>query len=105
MIWTTIFLCGLVTFLIRFVPLSGVLTKEIPPFLKDTFKYIPLAVLTPIIVNDLSIIENNNLYLMDNYKLYSAIVAIVVAIVSNNVFVTIFVGMASFLIMSNFSNI
>ena len=42
---------------------------------------------------------------MDNYKLYSAIVAIVVAIVSNNIFVTIFVGMASFLIMSNFSNI
>ena len=105
MVWTTIFLCGLVTFLIRFVPLSGVLTTEIPPFLKDTFKYIPLAVLTPIIVNDLSIIENNNLYLMDNYKLYSAIVAIVVAIVSNNIFVTIFVGMASFLIMSNFSNI
>ena len=105
MIWTTIFLCGLVTFLIRFVPLSGVLTKEIPPILKNTFKYIPLAVLTPIIVTDLSIIENNNLYLMDNYKLYAAIVAIIVAIVSNNILVTIFVGMASFLIMSNFSNI
>ena len=105
MIWTTICLCGLVTFLIRFIPLSGVLTKEIPAFFKDTFKYIPLAVLTPIIVNDLSIIENNNLYLMDNYKLYAAIVAIVVAILSNNILVTIFVGMASFLIMSNFSNI
>ena len=42
---------------------------------------------------------------MDNYKLYAAIVAIIVAIVSNNILVTIFVGMASFLIMSNFSNI
>ena len=101
MIWTAIFLCGLVTFLIRFVPLSGVLTKEIPPFLKNTFKYIPLAVLTPIIVNDLSIIENNNFFLIENLKLYAALIAIIVSIIWNNVLATISIGMASFLILSN----
>ena len=101
MIWTAIFLCGLVTFLIRFVPLSGVLTKEIPLFLKNTFKYIPLAVLTPIIVNDLSIIENNNFFLIENLKLYAALIAIIVSIIWNNVLATISIGMASFLILSN----
>ena len=69
MIWSTIILCGLITFLIRFIPLSGMLSRELSPLLKNSFKYIPLAVLTPIIVNDLSIIQNNNFYLLDNYKL------------------------------------
>ena len=61
-----------------------------------------MAVLTPIIVSDLSIIENNNLFLIDNFKLYAAFIAILVALIWNNVLVTIAIGMASFLIMSNF---
>jgi len=68
---------------------------------KHTFKYIPLAVLTPIIVNDLSIIENNNFFLIENFKLYAALIAIIVSIIWNNVLATISIGMASFLILSN----
>ena len=101
MIWSTIILCGLITFLIRFIPLSGMLSRELSPLLKKSFKYIPLAVLTPIIVNNLSIIQNNNFYLLDNYKLYAAIIATVVAIISSNILATIILGMTSFLVMSN----
>ena len=68
---------------------------------KDSFKYIPLAVLTPIIVNDLSIIENKNFFLIENFKLYAALIAIIVSIIWNNVLATISIGMASFLILSN----
>ncbi|GIS10361.1 MAG: hypothetical protein CM15mP114_11430 [Alphaproteobacteria bacterium] len=55
MIWSLIILCGVITFLIRFIPLSGIISSDLPLSVKHTFKYIPLAVLTPIIVND-----NNN---------------------------------------------
>ena len=101
MIWSLIILCGVITFLIRFIPLSGIISSDLPLSVKHTFKYIPLAVLTPIIVNDLSIIENNNFFLIENFKLYAALIATIVSIIWNNVLATISIGMASFLIMSN----
>ena len=101
MIWSLIILCGVITFLIRFIPLSGIISGDLPLSVKHTFKYIPLAVLTPIIVNDLSIIENNNFFLIENLKLYAALIAIIVSIIWNNVLATISIGMASFLILSN----
>ena len=102
MIWSLIILCGVITFLIRFIPLSGIISSDLPLFVKESFKYIPLAVLTPIIVSDLSIIENNNFFLIENFKLYAALIAIIVSIIWNNVLATISIGMASFLIMFNF---
>ena len=101
MIWSLIILCGIITFLIRFIPLSGIISSDLPLSVKHSFKYIPLAVLTPIIVNDLSIIENKNFFLIENFKLYSALIAIIVSIIWNNVIATISIGMASFLILSN----
>ncbi len=101
MIWSLIILCGVITFLIRFIPLSGIFSSDLPLSVKHTFKYIPLAVLTPIIVNDLSIIENNNFFLIENFKLYAALIATIVSIIWNNVLATISIGMASFLILSN----
>ena len=101
MIWSLIILCGVITFLIRFIPLSGIISSDLPLSVKNSFKYIPLAVLTPIIVNDLSIIENKNFFLIENFKLYAALIATIVSIIWNNVLATISIGMASFLIMSN----
>ena len=101
MIWSLIILCGVITFLIRFIPLSGIISSDLPLSVKHTFKYIPLAVLTPIIVNDLTIIENNKFFLIENFKLYAALIAIIVSIIWNNVLATISIGMASFLILSN----
>ena len=105
MTWSLIILCGIITFLMRFIPLSGIISRELSPSTKNSFKYIPLAVLTPIIVNDLSIVENNNLFLIENYKLYAGIIAIIVAFITNNILATISLGMASYLLMINFINI
>ena len=105
MIWSGIIVCGVITFLIRFIPMSGIISNELSPSTKNSFKYIPLAVLTPIIVNDLSIIENNSLFLIENYKLYAGLISVIVAFTTNNILATISVGMASYLLMSNFMNI
>ena len=105
MIWSGIIICGVITFLIRFIPMSGIISRELSPSTKNSFKYIPLAVLTPIIVNDLSIIENNSLFFLDNYKLYAGLISIIVALITNNILATISIGMASYILMSNFINI
>ena len=105
MTWLTIILCGVFTFLIRFIPLSGAMPKQLPPNIKASFQYIPLVVLTPIIFNGLSVIENNNIFIYENFKLYSAVIAVCAAVVFKNVFITILSGMLSFLLMSNFLNI
>ena len=102
MIWSGIIICGVITFLIRFIPMSGIISRELSPSTKNSFKYIPLAVLTPIIVNDLSIIENNSFFLLENYKLCAALISIIVALITNNILATISIGMASYLFMSNF---
>ncbi|WP_443643699.1 AzlD domain-containing protein [Candidatus Levibacter sp. Uisw_134_01] len=105
MTWLTIVLCGFFTFLIRFIPLSGIISKKLYPNIKSSLQYIPLVVLTPIIFNGLSIFENNIISISENFKLYSAIIAVLAAIVFNNVLITITLGMLSFLLMSNFLNI
>ena len=105
MIWYGIIICGVITFLIRFIPMSGIISRELSPSTKNSFKYIPLAVLTPIIVNDLSIVENNSLFLIENYKLYAGLISIIVALTTNNILATISIGMASYMFMSNFINI
>ena len=105
MTWLTIVLCGFFTFLIRFIPLSGIIPKKLYPNIKSSFQYIPLVVLTPIIFNGLSIFENNNIFILENYKLYSALISVFAVIIFNNVLITISIGMLSFLLMLNFSNI
>ena len=53
----------------------------------------------------LCFVEYINVFLFDNYKLYSGIIAIIVTFITNNILATISLGMASYLFMSNFINI
>ena len=105
MIWYGIIICGVITFLIRFIPMSGIISRELSTSTKNSFKYIPLAVLTPIIFNGLSIFENNQYFIFENFKVYSALIAVFVALITNNIFATISLGMLSFLIMNNVLNV
>ena len=99
--WITIFLCGILTFLTRFIPLSGLMPNELPLLLKKSLKYIPVVILTPIIINSLSIYEGTELYLLENNKLYAGLIAILVSTIFKNVLATISIGMLSYVLMSN----
>tara|TARA_B110000261_G_scaffold73603_1_gene85453 strand:+ start:4711 stop:5025 length:315 start_codon:yes stop_codon:yes gene_type:complete len=99
--WFTIFLCGILTFLTRFFPLSGLMPNELPLSLKKSLKYIPVVILTPIIINSLSIYEGTELYLLENNKLYAGLIAILVSTIFKNVLATISIGMLSYVLMSN----
>ena len=100
--WITIFLCGILTFFTRFIPLSGLMPNELPLSIKKSLKYIPVVILTPIIINSLSIYEGTELYLLGNDKLYAGLIAVFVSAIFKNVLATISIGMLSFVLMSNF---
>ena len=102
MMWTIIILCGLITFITRFIPLSGIMPNELSPLIKKTLKYIPIVVLMPMIINSLSIYNGMELFLLENNKFYAALIAVMVAIIFKNVLTTIFLGMLIFILMSNF---
>lgn len=99
--WFTIFLCGILTFLTRFIPLSRLMPNELPLSLKKSLKYIPVVILTPIIINSLSIYEGTELYLLENNKLYAGLIAVLVSAIFKNVLATISIGMLSYVLMSN----
>jgi len=95
MIWTLMIITGLLTFAMRFVMLSGFAPSKLPSNLKGALKFIPISVLTAIIVPAVLIGENNNITLLNNTHLPAAILAIVVAIISRSVVLTITIGLST----------
>ena len=65
-VWYLIFLCGVLTFLIRFIPLSGLIKFKGSELYLKVINLIPIVVLTPIIVQALFFDRNDNLFLGSN---------------------------------------
>lgn len=94
-LWLTIAACGIVTFFIRFsfIAMHGRVT--LPRWFTRALTFVPVAVLSAIILPEI-LIQNNavNLVLL-NPKLIAGIFAVVVAWRTKNVWATIAVGMAA----------
>ena len=79
----------------RFTLLSGIAPRLMSATLREAGKLIPIAVLTAIIVPAVLTGEDNNIMLLDNAHLPSAIVAVAVALISRSVVLTIGVGLST----------
>ena len=95
MIWWIMICCGLITFAARFLPLSGLLPDELPAGVKRAMHYVPIAVLTPIIVSGIFIADDGNFMLTDNMRLYAAIIAAAIAIFTRSILATLIAGLSS----------
>ena len=94
MLWGLIFTCGLFTFLTRFLPLAGLLPEQLPPVIERAMHYVPVAVLSPIIIYSV-FLPTGEVSLIDNMRIPAALLALVATVVTGRVIVTIVVGMAS----------
>lgn len=99
--WYLIFICGFLTFLTRFLPLTGLLPKQLPPLAERIMHYVPVAVLTPIVIYGV-FLPDGNLALADNMRIYAALFALAAALITGRVTITIVVGMASLWAMEAF---
>ena len=103
--WLLIFLCGFITFLIRFLPLSGLLNFKGSNNYIRLIHIIPIVVLTPIIFQAVFFVSHDEIVIAFNSKLYAAIIGVIVSLLFNNVIYTILIGMSAFWIINEMISI
>ena len=95
MIWLVMVICGLLTFSMRFVMFSDLAPTRLPGWLEDALAFVPIAVLTAIIVPAVIIAPEGGMALAGNARLPAALVAVTAALVTRSVLVTIGSGLAA----------
>ena len=95
MIWMIMITCGLLTFATRFIMFSDIAPKALPGWLQDALGFVPVAVLTAIIVPAVIIVPDGGLQLAGNARLPAALIAVTMALLTRSVVVTIGTGLTA----------
>ena len=95
MIWWVMLACGLLTFASRFVMFSDIAPKKLPDWSENVLSFVPVAVLTAIIVPSVMIGMDGAPQLAGNPRLPAALFAIILAWFSRSVLATIAGGLVS----------
>ena len=93
MIWIVMIATGLINFATRFSMLSGFATKQLPNWLEHALGFLPIAVLTAIIAPAVLFNETGTITIVDNTRVYAALVAIIVALITRSGLATISTGL------------
>ena len=102
MIWRVMIVCGLLTFSMRFVMFSDLAPKQLPGWLEEALGFVPVAVLTAIIVPAVIVSPDGGLMLAGNSRLPAALIAVTAALVTRSVLVTIGSGLGSMWVLDYF---
>jgi len=96
MIWLVMVMTGIFTFGTRFVMLTGWVARGLPKWLIDALGFVPIAVLTAIIVPAVLIDPaTEQIIVTHNARLHAAFIATIVALLTRNVIATICSGLAT----------
>ena len=96
MIWLLMILCGIFTFGTRFVMLSGWVAHGLPKWLVDALAFVPIAVLTAILIPAVLIDPTTQqIIVKGNARIVAAIIATIIALLTRNVIATICSGLAT----------
>ena len=96
MIWLVMILGGIFTFGTRFVMLSGWVAHGLPRWLIDALAFVPIAVLTAILVPAVLIDPaTQQIIVTGNKRIVAAVVATIIALLTRNVIATISSGLAT----------
>ena len=96
MIWLVMILGGIFTFYTRFVMLSGWVAYSLPRWLVDALTFVPIAVLTAILVPAVLIDSaTQQIVVVGNARVVAAVIAAIIALLTRNVIATISSGLAT----------
>ena len=96
MIWLVMILGGIFTFGTRFVMLSGWVAHGLPRWLIDALAFVPIAVLTAILVPAVLIDPaTQQIIVIGNARVVAAVIATIIALLTRNVIATITSGLAT----------
>ena len=100
MIWVVMVYAGFLTYLTRFSMFSKTFARWLPGWIEVPLHYVPIAMLTAIIVPEVLLIEGSlSLSPYENLQLVAASLAILIALATRSVFITIASGLASLWIL------
>ena len=96
MIWLVMIVGGIFTFCTRFVMLSGWVAHGLPRWLIDALAFVPIAVLTAILVPAVLIDPaTQQIIVIGNKRIVAAVVATIIALLTRNVIATISSGLVT----------
>ena len=98
MLWIVLVASGLVTYAIRLSFLAGAGRVNLSLSVRKALRFVPVAVLTALVVPDLLYREGSLVIGFDNHRLLAGLVAIAVAWTTRNTLLTIGAGMAALLL-------
>ncbi len=100
MIWLVMIASGLANFAARYSMFSGFKLLKIPQYLEEYFRFAPTAALSAIIAASVFVDENGLLFEGSVSKIYAAIFASCIALLSRSILFTIIVGLSVLWILS-----
>lgn len=93
--WTLTLILALGTWLMRALPIMLHGHVAHPPWLERLLKHVPVAALTALVAPGVLYLHEGATYSLAPGRLFAGVVALVVALRTKNVFVTLVVGMAA----------
>lgn len=97
--WLLIIGMMLVTFIPRYLPLAFVNHFNLSPFFIHSLSYIPVAVLSAIVAQNVFYIENVLTVSLDNNRLIVAVLALFIALTTKSLWWTVIVGLIVFVFL------
>jgi len=96
--WWLIAGMAMLTFLPRYLPLALAGKMHIPPLLAQALEFVPIAVLTAIIVQGSMVRDGEVMLSTENHYLIASVLAAITALWSRHLMLTICVGLLAFLV-------
>ena len=95
MIWLVMIASGLANFAARFSMFSGFKFLKVPKSLDEYFRFAPTAALSAIIAASIFVDENGSAFGGSATKIYAAMIASCIALLSRSILFTIVVGLSA----------
>ena len=94
LIWFAIIICGIITFLTRFTPLSHLMPQQISQPIERALGYVPVAVLTPIIISAI-LMPEGEVFSEGNMRIPASLIAVLVAKLTGSIVMTLVSGLST----------
>ena len=94
--WSLIIYCGIITFFSRYLMIAILKKEMFTDRIRDILSYVPSAIFPAIIFPAIFLDVNGDILIENNPKIFAAIIAMIIGLVSKNVLATIFSGLISY---------
>mgnify|MGYP005636387125 FL=1 len=94
--WSLIIYCGIITFFSRYLMIAILKKEMFTDRIRDVLSYVPSAIFPAIIFPAIFLDVNGDILTENNPKIFAAIIAMIIGLLSKNVLATIFSGLISY---------